>query len=171
MSSHFVIPFDEVVKSIATQTVESLGLIVSETKTFIKEQITDHLKFYRQLSTYEGVPTTPFWQGMLPNPEQMKAPGKSHLVMPTIEQTPETSATIEPENLTSQQQVVLNRLKNIAAKQGYEIKALPSPSGDLVIDFFQYDVLDKMHFQREKVAIKRRKNETDTTPYLTGRDR
>lgn len=171
MSSHIVIPFDDVVKSTTTKAIKSMSNLVSSAKVFIKQQIKNHLKFYGQLNTYEGIPTTPFWQGMLPDPEQMKAPGKSHLVMPTIQQTPETSATVAPQNLTSQQQVVLNRLKNIAAKQGYEIQALPSPSGELVVDFIQYDILDKMHFQREKVLVKRRKNETDTTPYLTRGDR
>ena len=166
MSKHLRRSFDQIAGEAIFCAVDQVKNIVNKTKSFLKQRMVEDLKLYRQFCQYQGIPVTSFWENRFSSVQSSTSPefGKTITEDPNINKGKFTGKDII-DKVTSQQALVFNKIRDIAIKQGYELKALPSPSGDLIIDLYSYDLHEMLKNNKEKIFVKRR-NET-TRMYIS----
>lgn len=151
MSSHYRISFSQIVG-------ETLSFAGNQIKSFIKQRIAESLELHRGFDHYQGISVPSFWESRFSSFEKT--------TLPKVRKTTIKENTTEErlmkrdimENITPQQAVVLNKIMNIASKQGYKVKAsLPSPSKDLIIDLEAFDLQKMFKENKEKVFVKIKK--------------
>lgn len=157
MSKHLKRSFDQIAGEAIFCAVDQVKNMVKKTKSFLKQRIVEDLKLYRQFCQYQGIPVTSFWENRFSSVQSSTSPefGKTITENPNINKGKFTGKDII-DKVTPQQALVFNKIRDIAIKQGYELKALPSPSGDLIIDMYSYDLHEMLKNNKEEVFVKRR---------------
>jgi hypothetical protein len=153
MSSHYTIRFSDMVGDV----VNFAGSVFKKTADFIRKRILEGLELHKQFNQYQGKQVTSlFDRNFTPSSPVLAEVLQTAPFAQTTRNEDQSIVEQFLEKLSPEQLLVLERIQNIARKQGYDVQALPSPSDDLILDI--YFTKDK-----EKLAVKRRNYETPET--------